>query len=68
MKFIDHRLYPFNSVMQIYEGKVSYITLSDKGMIGVIIQDSNIYQMHKSIFEYVWSGAKGFNQLAPLSK
>lgn len=58
MKFIDHKLYPFNSVMQIYDGKISYITLSGKSKIGVIIEDKNIYQMHKSVFEYVWSKAE----------
>lgn len=66
-RFIDHRLYPFNSIMQIYDNKISYITLSDKGMIGVIIQDPNIYQMHKSIFEHNWVNATEFSQLKPLS-
>jgi HTH-type transcriptional regulator, sugar sensing transcriptional regulator len=68
MKFISQNLYPFNSIMQIYDGKISYITLSDKSMIGVIIEDKNIYQMHKSIFQYTWDNAKNFNQLAPFSK
>jgi len=58
VRFIDHELFPFNCVMQIYEGKVSYITLSDVSMVGVIIQDENIYQMHKSVFEFVWSHAE----------
>lgn len=58
MKFIDHKLYPFNSIMQIYDGKISYVTLSKNSKIGVIIEDKNIYQMHKSIFKYVWSKAE----------
>lgn len=45
----------FPTVMQIYDGKVSYITFSDKDMIGTIIEDKNIYTMHKSLFEYLWS-------------
>lgn len=60
MRFIDHKLYPFNSVMQIYDGKVSYITLSEKNKIGVLIEDRNIYQLHKSIFEYTWSKAEAW--------
>jgi hypothetical protein len=60
MKFIDHKLYPFNSVMQIYDGKISYITLSKTSKIGVIIEDKNIYQMHKSLFEYIWSKAEAY--------
>ncbi len=61
MKFIDHKLYSFNSVMQIYDGKISYITLSKTSKIGVIVEDKNIYQMHKSLFEFAWSKAQSWN-------
>jgi len=67
-RLIDGKLYPFHSVMQIYDGKISYITLSDKSMIGVIIEDQTIYQLHKSIFEYTWSTAKDFDQPRAFSK
>ncbi len=67
-RFIDGKLYPFHAVMQIYDGKISYITLSDKSIIGVIIEDQTIYQMQRSIFEYTWSNAKNFDQLRDLSK
>lgn len=60
-RLIDGNLYPFHSVMQIYDGKISYVTLSDKSIIGVIIKDPAIHQMHKSIFEYTWSTAKGID-------
>lgn len=66
-RFIDYKLYPFNSVMQIYDGKISYITLSDVSKIGVIIEDQNIFQLHKSIHEYMWERAMAFDQLPPLS-
>ncbi|MFA6376112.1 MAG: helix-turn-helix domain-containing protein [Candidatus Paceibacterota bacterium] len=67
IRLIDHLLYPIKSLMEIYEGKISYITLSEKGMIGVIIEDPNIYQLNKSIFEYVWATAKDFDHLPPFS-
>ena len=67
-RFIDGKLYSFHAVMQIYDSKISYITLSDKSIIGVIIADQTIYQMHKSIFEYTWSTAKSFGQLRDFSK
>jgi HTH-type transcriptional regulator, sugar sensing transcriptional regulator len=67
-RFIDGKLYPFHAVMQMYDGKISYITLSDKSIISVIIEDQTIYQMHKSIFEYTWSTAKNFDQLRDFSK
>lgn len=46
--------YPFATVMQIYDGKVSYITLDEKKMIGVILADPHIYQMHKILFDFTW--------------
>ncbi len=48
----------FATVMQIYDNKVSYVTLSDEKMIGIIIQDKNIYEMHKVLFESMWEMAK----------
>ncbi len=47
----------FATVMQIYDNKVSYVTLSDEKMIGIIIQDKNIYEMHKVLFESMWEMA-----------
>lgn len=66
-RFIDHKLFPFNTVMQIYDDKISYITLSEKNKIGILIEDKNICQMHKSLFEFAWSHAKPMDQLASLS-
>ncbi len=50
--------YPFFSVMQIYGNKVSYLTLDEKNMIGIIIDDPALAKMHKTLFEYTWSVAK----------
>lgn len=50
--------YPFATVMQIYDNKISYMTLTEEKMIGVIIYDPSIYQMHKSLFEFSWDMAK----------
>lgn len=49
----------FESIMQIYDAKVSYITLSDKNMIGVIIEDPIISRMHRILFETLWSTTQG---------
>ena len=48
---------PFHTVMQIYDNKISYITLSDETIIGVIIDDKHIAGMHKYLFEYLWERA-----------
>jgi sugar-specific transcriptional regulator TrmB len=57
-RFIDYKLFPFNTVMQIYDDKISYVTLSEKNKIGILIEDKNICQMHKSLFEFTWQHAK----------
>ena len=48
----------FATVMQIYDNKVSYVTLSDAKMVGIIIQDKNIYDTHKALFKSMWGVAK----------
>lgn len=50
--------YHFASVMQVYDDKVSYISLDDTSIIGVIVEDKRISNMHRSIFEYMWQTAE----------
>lgn len=50
--------YPFAAVMQIYDNKVSYITLDSEKIIGIIIDNPAIAKMHRALFEYAWSTAK----------
>lgn len=54
IKLIKIKSTSFHTVMQIYDNKVSYITLTEKEMIGVIIEDKHIYNMHKDLFEFTW--------------
>jgi hypothetical protein len=51
---IDGKQYPFATVMQIYDNKVSYITVNPQKMVSIIIEDKHITQMHRTIFEYMW--------------
>ena len=44
-KLIERDMSAFHTVMQIYDGKISYITLSEENLIGVIIADPRIYEM-----------------------
>ncbi|OGL68371.1 hypothetical protein A3D60_00685 [Candidatus Uhrbacteria bacterium RIFCSPHIGHO2_02_FULL_47_29] len=46
------------AVMQIYDGKISYLTLQPETLIGVIIEDERIYQMHRVLFELAWVAAR----------
>jgi sugar-specific transcriptional regulator TrmB len=48
----------FASMIQIYDDKISYITLDTKHLIGVIIQDRNIVEMHRQLYLYTWQFAE----------
>lgn len=47
------------TVMQIYDNKVSYITLTDEYLMGVIITDQYIANTHKYLFESLWKLSSG---------
>lgn len=52
----------FQTVLQIYDNTVSYLTLSNDSIIGVIIEDKHIYQMHTMLFEQHWKNATPLTQ------
>lgn len=54
VKLIPAHAAPFKTVMQIYDGKISYFTLGTDTLVGVIITDPHIYEMHKALFEAQW--------------
>lgn len=56
IRFVESE--PFATVMQIYDNKVSYITLDKERMIGIVIESQEVYQMHKTVFESQWQKAK----------
>lgn len=58
VRFIDYKLYSFTSLTEIYDGTVSYITVEEKNKMGVIIKNSEIYKMQKSLFEFIWNHAE----------
>ncbi len=50
---------PFQTTMQIYDNKVSYVTLTDEYFVGIIITDQNIANTHKYLFESLWRLSSG---------
>lgn len=44
----------FKTAMQVYNDSVSYVTLEQGKMIGVIIDDARIAALHRSMFESLW--------------
>lgn len=63
MRFIDFALPDFRSIIQIYDNKMSYITLRPQRMISVIIEDATISATHRGLFEYDWANAKSAEAL-----
>jgi len=45
---------PFKTGFQIYNNKIVYFTHRQENLLAIMIQDPDIYQMNKSIFEYIW--------------
>lgn len=60
--FIDHQLYPFKTEINIYDEKVSFVTFSPKGHIGVIVENKEIYETLKSTFNFTWDLGKRYCQ------
>lgn len=58
VRAIPESIIPFEVTMQIYDGKVSYLTLANDRKLGVIIEDPHIYQMHKYLFEMLYEKAE----------
>ena len=50
---------PFQTITQIYDNKISYITLTDTYLIGAIITDQYIANTHKYLFESLWQLSSG---------
>lgn len=57
LKFVPSDVAPFRTVMQVYDGRTSYISLSEERMLGIIIEDPAIYRMNKFLLEAIWRQA-----------
>jgi len=53
-KFIKLKIDKLESIIQIYNNKVSFVNLKENSMIGIIIEDESIYKSHKAFFDYLW--------------
>ena len=58
---------PFQTIMQIYDGKISYITLEPNKMISVIVEDRHIYEMHRYLFEFTWDKGQAVSAPDPIT-
>ena len=55
VRFLPKTTQNFHIAMNIYDGKVTYLTYRIQEPIGVIIEDDDIYKLHRTLFETLWS-------------
>lgn len=55
IKLLKKEYFPFNSTMQIYDNKVSFETTTPEKLTAILIEDENIYKLHKLLFESIWT-------------
>ena len=48
---------PLHAAMEIYDGKISYVTFTKDMLVGTIISDPAIYSLHRFLFEEQWKRA-----------
>ena len=49
----------FQTAMELYDHRVTYMTLTSDHQISVIVNDPQIADMHRKQFEYLWKSADG---------
>ena len=54
IKVMPRKEYMFHSATLIYDGKVSLFTYRERTAIGILIEDEEIYNFHKYIFDVIW--------------
>lgn len=56
--FVDAKEFPFTTEVGIYNNKVNFVTFSETTLIGVIIDNREIFRTFASIFALVWAGTQ----------
>ena len=54
VRYVEELTNIFQLEFVIYDKKIAYITYRDKHPIGVIIEDEDIYNFHRSMHEQLW--------------
>lgn len=61
VKLMPLTIKPFKTIVQIYNQTVSFTTLNEQKKIGVLIEDEDISQFLRSLFEFVWNTLPALN-------
>ncbi len=54
VRFLPDTLMAFRIGVQMYDNKIAYFTMRDENIMAVIIDDPDIYEMHRHIFDFLW--------------
>jgi sugar-specific transcriptional regulator TrmB len=57
IRYLEKEFFPFKSSLQIYDNKISYQIIDGENVIGILVEDKNIFEMHKAFFETLWEQA-----------
>lgn len=61
IRYLNRPAVPFKSSIQIYDNKISFQVINQGQIISIIIDDKNIYEMNKFIFDCLWTDAEKDN-------
>ena len=57
VRYLGNSMSPFKTSMRIYDNKLSYQMIESQQTITTVIEDRNIYELNKNMFEYLWNTA-----------
>jgi sugar-specific transcriptional regulator TrmB len=55
IKYLNKETSSFKASMHIYDNKISYELIDENNFIAILIEDKNIYEMHKAFFDSLWA-------------
>lgn len=60
-RFLPVDMKAFHTGMFVYDNKVSYFTLRKDNIVAMIIEDKDIYTMHRNMFAYLWEAQANYS-------
>ena len=57
-RYLNQDSFPFKTNIHIYDNKISFFIIKNEDVIGILIEDKNIYELNKFWFEMLWKNAK----------
>lgn len=58
VKYLNKESCPFKASVQIYDNKISFQIIDKGQIISILIDNRNMYEMHKAWFEFMWESIR----------